>query len=203
MDYNTERKKLILPEYGRNIQIMVSHLLTIDNRDERNRAAQAVIDVMGNVSPHLRDVSDFRHKLWDHLAIMSDFKLDIDSPYPTPSINKLYEKPDRLSYSSNKIKYRHYGKLTERLVDKIKEKESGEERDELFRLAANYMKKSFLVWNKESVEDEHITNDLCEYLGSKSYMPQDLNLSATKDILVKKNNRTNYRKPTNKRWKKQ
>ena len=113
MEYNTQKKKLLLPEYGRNIQKMVDYLLTIEDREERTRAAKTVIDVMGNLYPHLRDVPDFRHKLWDHLAIMSEFKLDIDTPYPLPSLSKLQEKPERLPYSSNHIKYKHYGKLVQ------------------------------------------------------------------------------------------
>ena len=119
MEYNTQKKKLLLPEYGRNIQKMVDYLLTIEDREERTRAAKTVIDVMGNLYPHLRDVPDFRHKLWDHLAIMSEFKLDIDTPYPLPSLSKLQEKPERLPYSSNHIKYKHYGKLVEKLIDKM------------------------------------------------------------------------------------
>ena len=114
MEYNTQKKKLLLPEYGRNIQKMVDYLLTIEDREERTRAAKTVIDVMGNLYPHLRDVPDFRHKLWDHLAIMSEFKLDIDTPYPLPSLSKLQEKPERLPYSSNHIKYKQISRKTHR-----------------------------------------------------------------------------------------
>ena len=121
MDYNSQRKKLILPEYGRNIQIMIDHLATIEDRDERTRAARTIISVMGNLYPHLRDVPDFRHKLWDHLMIMSNFTLDIDSPYPLPDKAILEEKPERLPYSKHRIKYKHYGLLTEKLIEKIKE----------------------------------------------------------------------------------
>ena len=109
MDYNSQRKKLILPEYGRNIQMMVDHLATITDRDERTRAAKTVISVMGNLYPHLRDVPDFRHKLWDHLMIMSNFTLDIDSPYPLPEKDILEEKPEKLPYNNHRIKYKHYG----------------------------------------------------------------------------------------------
>ena len=160
MEYNTQKKKLLLPEYGRNIQKMVDYLLTIEDREERTRAAKTVIDVMGNLYPHLRDVPDFRHKLWDHLAIMSEFKLDIDTPYPLPSLSKLQEKPERLPYSSNHIKYKHYGKLVEKLIDKIKELEDPEQKRALIVLTANHMKKSFLTWNKDSVEDEPFYNDI-------------------------------------------
>ena len=122
LKYNTQRKKLILPEYGRNIHIMVNYLLTIKDREERTKAAKTVIDVMGNLYPHLRDVPDFRHKLWDHLAIMSDFKLDIDTPYPLPSMENC-RKTDSLSYGTHHIKYRHYGKLVEKLIEEIPESE--------------------------------------------------------------------------------
>ena len=182
MEYNTQKKKLLLPEYGRNIQKMVDYLLTIEDREERTRAAKTVIDVMGNLYPHLRDVPDFRHKLWDHLAIMSEFKLDIDTPYPLPSLSKLQEKPERLPYSSNHIKYKHYGKLVEKLIDKIKELEDPEQKRALIVLTANHMKKSFLTWNKDSVEDEQIYNDINTDL--KTYVDESMAafMTGTRDI---------------------
>ena len=186
MEYNTQKKKLLLPEYGRNIQKMVDYLLTIEDREERTRAAKTVIDVMGNLYPHLRDVPDFRHKLWDHLAIMSEFKLDIDTPYPLPSLSKLQEKPERLPYSSNHIKYKHYGKLVEKLIDKIKELEDPEQKRALIVLTANHMKKSFLTWNKDSVEDEQIYNDINTLCGCTVILPEGMTLSNPKDLLQKK-----------------
>lgn len=186
MDYNTQKKKLLLPEYGRNIQKMVDHLLTLQDREERTKAAKTVIDVMGNLYPHLRDVPDFRHKLWDHLAIMSGFKLDIDTPYPLPSLEKINEKPQKLKYSTNHIKYRHYGKLVEKLIDKIKETDDPEQKRALIVLTANHMKKSFLTWNKDSVEDEQIYNDINTYYGSTVILPEGMTLSNPKDLLQKK-----------------
>ena len=118
MDYNTQRKKLQLPEYGRNIQTMVDYLLTIQDRDKRTEQAYAVIDVMGNLNPQLRDVPDFRHKLWDHLAIMSDFSLDIDAPYPLPEREILHKKPEKIPYSTGNIGARHYGKSVEKMVER-------------------------------------------------------------------------------------
>ncbi len=109
-DYNTSRNRLKLPEYGRNIQKMVEYLMTIEDRDERNKMAHAVISVMGNMNPHLRDISDFKHKLWDHLSIMSDFQLDIDSPYKKPEPKVFNEKPRRVEYKLNEIRYKHYGR---------------------------------------------------------------------------------------------
>ena len=123
MDYNSKRKKLALTEYGRNVQNMVDHLMTIQDRSERNRAAKTVIDVMGNLYPYLRDIAEFNHKLWDHLAIMADFKLDIDYPYEPPSPDILTEKPNKVPYTQNPIRYKHYGLIMEKMIGKISEYE--------------------------------------------------------------------------------
>lgn len=195
-EYNTQRKKLVLPEYGRNVQKMVDHLLTIENRDERSRAAKTVIDVMGNLYPHLRDVPDFRHKLWDHLAIMSDFKLDIDTPYPLPSMEKFQAKPDRLPYNTTRIKYRHYGKLVEKLIEEIRQRQDPGQKKALIVLTANHMKKSFLTWNKDSVEDEQIYNDINTLYGDQLILPEGMTLSNSKELLQKKN-KPNTNKPQN------
>ena len=165
---------------------MVDHLFTIADRDERNLAARTVISVMGNMYPHLRDVPDFRHKLWDHLAIMSDFGLDIDSPYPPPSKERLNEKPERLPYSNNHIKFKHYGRLTERLIQKIRETEDIELKRVLTVLTANHMKKSFLTWNKDSVENEHIYDDIKYLYGNDLEIPEGLTLSDSQALLQKK-----------------
>ena len=186
MEYNTQKKKLLLPEYGKKKKKMVDHIRTIQDREERNRAARTVIDVMGNLYPHLRDVPDFRHKLWDHLAIMSEFQLDIDAPYPLPSLEKINEKPEKLKYNTNHIKFRHYGKLVEKLIEKIKETEDLEQKRALIVLTANHMKKSFLTWNKDSVEDEQIYNDINTYYGSTVILPEGMTLSHSKDLLQKK-----------------
>lgn len=185
-EYNTQNKKLLLPEYGRNVQKMVDHLLTIEDRQERTRAARAVIDVMGNLYPHLRDVPDFRHKLWDHLAIMSEFKLDIDTPYPLPSVEKLQERPERLSYNTSRIKFKHYGKLTEKLIEAIRNQDDPAQKKALIVLTANHMKKSFLTWNKDTVEDEQIYNDINTLYGSTLILPEGMTLSNPKDLLQKK-----------------
>jgi hypothetical protein len=177
MDYNTQRKKLILPEYGRHIQSMVDQLSSIEDRDERTRAARTVISVMGNLYPHLRDVPDFRHKLWDHLAIMSEFNLDIDTPYPLPSKEKLAEKPERLPYSNHRVKFKHYGLIIEKLLGKVNEVEDEEKKRILVVLTANYMKKLFLTWNKDSVEDEQIFDDVRAIHGEHIEIPEGLSLS--------------------------
>ena len=190
MDYNSKRKKLALPEYGRNIQNMVDYLMTIEDRDKRNKSAQSVIDVMGNLYPYLRDVPEFKHKLWDHLAIMSDFKLDIDYPYDPPSPDILTEKPSKVPYNQHFIKYRHYGRTMELIIEEAKNFE-GEEREIIIEQIANQMKKSYLAWNKDAVEDEKILMDLDELSRGELVPKGPLQLSETKALLSKpkKNNK--------------
>lgn len=174
MNYNSQLKPLVLPEYGRHIHQMVDHAMTIEDRDERTRAADAIVTVMGNLFPHLRDVSDFKHKLWDHLAIMSDFQLDIDFPYTLPERENFDSKPDRVPYSENRMAYRHYGRLTEEMVGKAVEMEEGELRDHLITLLANHMRKSLFNWNKDHATDDRIQNDI--YNLSKGKLKVDISL---------------------------
>ena len=184
MDYNSNRKKLQLPEYGRNIQNMVEYLMTIEDREKRNKHAQTIVDVMGNLYPYLRDVAEFKHKLWDHLAIMTDFKLDIDYPYDLPSPDILTEKPRKVPYNQHHIKYKQYGRTMELMIEKASEME-GEEREAMIELLANHMKKSYLAWNKDSVEDEKILDDLKHLSGGKLVASKDLKLTETKLLLSK------------------
>ena len=192
MDYNSSRKKLALPEYGRNIQNMVDYLMTIEDRDKRNKSAQTVIDVMGNLYPYLRDVPEFKHKLWDHLAIMTDFKLDIDYPYDPPSPDILTEKPNTVPYNQHNIKYRHYGRTME-LIIKEADNFEGEEREIIIEQIANHMKKSYLAWNKDAVEDEKIFEDLIELSGGKLVPNKNMQLADAKSLIGKK------KKPTKKK----
>lgn len=194
-DYNTSRKKLILPEYGRNIQKMINHILQIEDREERNKAANTIIGIMGNLNPHLRDIGDFKHKLWDHLAIISDFKLDIDSPYELPTREKLDEKPNTIDYTQADLKFKHYGKSLQLMLKKAAEMEEGEERKYLIELLANHMKKAYLTWNREAVEDEQIFTDMKEITGGKiDLLNDDVHLSETRDILSKNRKKRNPRK---------
>ena len=156
---------MALPEYGRSVQNMVDHALTIEDRAERQRCANTIVNIMGNMFPHLRDIPDFKHKLWDHLAIMSDFKLDIDYPYEIVRPDYLNVKPDRIPYSSGKIRYRHYGRAIELLIQKAVEMPEGEERDQLIALIASHMKKDYITWNKDTVEDQKIYDDIYEMSG--------------------------------------
>lgn len=162
MDYNTSLPKMIIPEYGRNIQKMIDFAITVQDREERNKVARAIIDVMGQLNPHLRDVTDFKHKLWDHIFIISEFKLDVDSPYPKPTAETFQTKPDRVLYPSNDIRYKHYGKTVERIIAKAREYPEGEEKNVLTEQIANLMKRSYLNWNRDSVNDEVILKQLEE-----------------------------------------
>lgn len=186
MDYNTTRKKLVLPEYGRNIQKMVLHLKTVEDRDERNRLAQAIIHIMGNMNPHLRDVNDFKHKLWDHLAIISDFELDVDSPYPAPLLEKLNQAPDKLPYKNKReVKYMHYGRVLGAMAKRVVDYPAGEEKDYLIEVVCNHMKKSFLNWNRESVSDDLIFSDFKNLTGHQVEIPAGLKLKEIKDLINK------------------
>ena len=162
MEYNTTRGKLILPEYGRNVQNMIAHAMEIADRTERNRAAQAIIEVMGQLNPHLRDVDDYRHKLWTHLFVMSDFKLEVDSPYVIPKQEVLNEKPDRLVYPKSDIRYGHYGKYTQSILDDAKNTEDPAEKEYLKTSMANFMKKQYLSHNNDAVENSVIAEHLKE-----------------------------------------
>ena len=184
-DYNSSRKKLILPEYGRNIQKMVNHIKTIEDREERNKAAQTVIGVMGNLNPHLRDVNDFKHKLWDHLAIIADFDLDIDSPYPWPEPESFQSKPDKVPYHQHRIAKKHYGRSIVLMIEKAVALEAGEEKDDLVKMIAYHMKKSYLTWNREAVSDSEIFTDMKTLSGGVLIANPDLKLPETKDILAK------------------
>lgn len=163
MKYNTQEKTLPMPEYGRAVQKMVDHAVTIEDRAERQRCVNTIIAVMGNMFPQLRDMPEFKHKLWDHLAIMADFKLDIDYPYELVNPETLHPTPQRLPYPKGGIRYRHYGRCIEEMMKKACDMPDGEERDELLRLIAAQMKKEYVLWNKESVEDGKIIEDIREY----------------------------------------
>ena len=167
LEYNTVREDLIIPEYGRHIQKMIHHASSQKSKDERNRIAKSVISVMGNLQPHLRDVSDFQHKLWDQLFIMSDFKLDVDSPFEKPKKEELLAKPDPLSYPQNFPKYRFYGNNIKIMIDEAVKWDSGDKKEALVYIIANHMKKCFLNWNKDSVKDQVIFDHLYELSNSK------------------------------------
>jgi len=179
-------KRLALPEYGRNIQNMVDYCLTIEDREERTNCAYSIIATMGNLFPQLRDLSEFKHLLWDHLAIMSDFKLDIDYPYEVVKKETLNICPDRVPYSSpQSIRYRHYGKLVQGMIDKAVELTDPEEKKELSIYIANYMKKCYILYNKDGVADQKIFDDLRNLSkGDIRLSSDDVALEDCKDLLA-------------------
>lgn len=173
MEYNTQRKRLPMPEYGRGIQNMVDYALTIENRDERQRCANTIVSIMGNMFPQFREVPDFKHKLWDHLAVMSDYKLDIDYPYEIEKKDSWGRKPQPMVYPMQRIRYRHYGYLLETLLKKLKDMPEGEERDALLQIVADQMKRSLVNWNKDGMDDAKIAADIALYTDGKVMLDLD------------------------------
>jgi hypothetical protein len=187
LQYNSERTPLIIPEYGRHLHIMVNQMLETEDREERNKKAKAIIGVMGNLNPHLRDVSDFQHKLWDQLFIMSDFNLDVDSPFEKPIRELLEERPQPLTYPQNFPKYRFYGNNIKSMIDVARKWEEGEMKDALVFNIANHMKKCFLSWNKDTVDDQVIFNHLTELSeNTLSVNPTHLPLTSSEEFLKSK-----------------
>ncbi len=183
MEYNTTRNGLVISQYGRNIQKMIEYTLTVEDRDKRTRAATLIVDVMGQMNPQVKDTVDFKQKLWDHLHIIAGLKLDVDSPYPAPTKQLLEAKPDPIPYQDNKIRYRQYGKNLQRIIEKAIELEDGEEKDAFVKTIANHLKKSYLNWNRDSVNDELIFEHLEILSGGKLKMPVNARLLNTGDIL--------------------
>ena len=167
LEYNTEREHLIIPEYGRHMQKMINHAKTLETKEERNKVAKGIIAVMGNMQPHLRDVADFQHKLWDQLFIMSNFELDADSPYEIPTKEIYEERPEVLEYPQNFPKYRFYGNNIKTMIDVANTWEDGDLKKALTYTIANHMKKCFLNWNKDTVEDDVIFKHLFELSNGK------------------------------------
>jgi hypothetical protein len=185
MNYNTSRSKMIIPEYGRHIQQLVDHAIKLEDKEEQNKMVLAIVDVMGQLNPHLRDVPDFTHKLWDHIHIMSNFKLDVDSPYPTPTPEQFMEKPKPMPYPAGKIRFKHYGKGTESLIGKAVEMGAGEEKNALVESIANLMKKHYLTWGRSSVDDAQIISDIKRISRGNLEVQESIELIATKDISVR------------------
>lgn len=189
LQYNTQRSPLRIPEYGRHIQKMVDQALDQPNKKERNKMANAIIGVMGNLNPHLRDVPDFQHKLWDQLFIMSDFSLDVDSPYPIPEKEVLAARPDPLSYPQNFPKYRFYGNNIKRMIDAAVTFSDGDQKDALIYVIANHMKKCFLNWNKDTVEDAVIFNHLFEISNGQIDLKKSEETLTNSDELIRLSNK--------------
>src|SRR5665213_2836848 len=176
-DYNSTRNKLILSEYGRNVQNMVKYIVALPTKEERNKYAQVVIDRMGCLKPHLRDVAAFKHKLWCHLHIISAFQIDVDSPYPKPSPEAIHLKPEPLKYPHQRIKYKHYGKTIELMIEKAKSIDDPERKRYMVQAIANFMKMAYVQWNKDSVTDESILCDLHNLSGGQLKLEENINLN--------------------------
>ena len=190
LEYNSDRPNLIIPEYGRHLQKLVDHCVSIKDDEERNKMARAIVDVMGNLQPHLRDVPDFKHKLWDQLFIMSDFKLKAESPYPQPSREELQAKPESLPYPKTASKYRFYGNNIQTMIDVANSWDEGEEREGLIYVIANHMKKCYLNWNKDTVDDDVIFNHLFELSNGKIDLRKDgEKLTESKSLLKTRSNK--------------
>lgn len=193
LEYNTDRNHLAIPEYGRHIQKMIEQAVVIEDAEERLKTAKSIIAIMGNLNPHLRDVPDFQHKLWDQLFIMSDFKLDIEAPFPIPTRESIYKSPEPLAYPQNFPKYRFYGNNIKRMIDEALEWEEGEKKEALILTIANHMKKCFLNWNRDTVNDEVIFNHLFELSNGEINLNEaDEDLSKAQD-LVQNNRRKSTR----------
>ena len=182
-DYNTQRPRLIIPEYGRNVQRMVEHCLGIEDRDKRTHSAKAIIQVIARLNPHLRNHDNFERTLWDHLWIMSEFKLDVDAPFPMPAPESLESKPARIPYPQSAVKYGHYGKMVERMIAQCAEMEADEKREAYTLLIANLMKRQFLAWNRDTVPDTVILKDLGELSKGQVKLAPDTQLAKTDDLL--------------------
>jgi hypothetical protein len=188
LEYNSERTLMIIPEYGRHIQKLVNHCVALETKEERNTMAKAIVDVMGNLQPHLRDVPDFKHKLWDQLFIIAKFELDVDSPYPKPSKEELQEKPEPLAYPKSASRYRYYGNNIQTMIDVALSWEEGDMKEALVFTIANHMKKCYLNWNKDTVDDAVIFKHLYDLSDAKiDLRNSEEELTESKNLLRKRN----------------
>lgn len=194
MEYNTNRTKLLMPEYGRNIQQMVEYCKSLPSKEERNEVAKTIVEFMGQRNPHLRDEENYKHKLWDHLYILADYDLDVDTPYPFPTREELDQKPNRMDYPSFENEYKFYGKSILQLIDRAIELEEGEEKEALIQVIANNMKKSYNVYNKEHVQDEVIFRHLKELSQDKLDLTGIETLDKSKIYHPSRNKRNNHKK---------
>ncbi len=173
MEYNTQREQLKITDYGRNVCKMIEKAKTMESRDERNRMAQVIVDTMALVNPKVKERSDYKHTLWDHLMLMADFNLDVDCPYEVKREETEALHPSRIAYSDSKIRYRHYGRSLEGMIRAVAEMPEGEERDTITQLIAHTMKRQYLQWNRDSVDDELIREQLSELSDGRVTLPED------------------------------
>ena len=177
-EYNTQRKKLVMPEYGRYIQNMIEYVKSIEDRDKRNEQIQAVVSAMGTLNPHVKDISDFKHKIWDHVYLMSDFELDIDSPFDPPQKEKFTSKPARMTLNGKPIKAACYGRNIESIINVVADMEEGDQKREIIRNLGIYMRQQYLIWNKDNVSQETIFQDMERLSDGRLRVPEGLNLGS-------------------------
>lgn len=184
-DYNTQRSKLILPEYGRCIQNMVEYAMTIEDKKERENCAYTIIELMAGMQDYSGNAEDFYQKLWNHLAMISQYQLDIDYPVEIQHIDDQTSKRERVPYPQKRIAKRHYGSVIENFTKKLMEMEPGEEKDELTRLIANQMKRSLANWNANALDDEKVLEDLAEFTDGKiSLLPNEIEMMSDKEVFT-------------------
>lgn len=212
MDYNTQREKLLMPEYGRHVQDMINYVKNISDKQKRNEQIQAVVSVMGTLNPQLRDLNDFKHKLWDHVQIISDFEIDIDSPYPMPTRDTLSAKPNVIPLQKTPVKASHYGRNIQNMIEVIAQRPDDEVKTYMIKTLASYMKQQYLIWNKDSVSEETIFNDIYKLSDGRITVPEDVhigmgiteNANHARSNAGRNNFRNNKNKGgnnNNKRWK--
>ena len=185
MEYNTGREQIVISEYGRNIQMMIRHLMEIENRRQRTEAAYFVVNVMAQMNPQVKESNDYNHKLWDHLHIIANYELDVDSPYPKPTPEMQKKRPDHIGYQKNSIRYGHYGQYIYDIVKKVKEMEDGPKKKAILVNIANQMKRDYLNWNRDTVNDLLILDDLYKISDGEITLPIDTKLTPTNEILGK------------------
>ncbi len=204
MEYNTTRKHLEMPEYGRNIQKMILYTVSIEDREKRLKAAQVIVNIMAQMHPKIREQGEYKHKLWDHLFIISNWELDVDGPFPPPSKEVLASRPEQVEYATGKIRYRPYGKNIERVIEKAIAYEEGPAKEAFMKAIANHLKKSYLNWNRDSVNDELIFEHFNEMSDGKLELDESFKLNETANILARNKRKkftgkkdSNYKKDNN------
>ena len=186
MEYNTERNRLVLREYGRNVQKLAEYASTIEDDAHRNKVARYIIEMMGQMNPHLRNVEEFRHKLWDHLIIISDYKLQVDSPYPPPNKEDVFGKPEHIGYPKHNITYRHYGKNVEEMIRKARQVEDSQKKERFIEIIGSYMKMIYKNWSRENVTDDAIRLDIEKLSEGDLTLPENADLDALTKSLRKR-----------------
>lgn len=178
MDYNTQREKLILPEYGRNVQKMIQQVMAIEDREKRSEQARAVVQVMASLNPGIKDLNDYKHKLWDHAQLISGFSLDVDSPYPMPEGTVMTSRPEPMERPVSNIKAACYGRNIENMINLIADRPDDEAKKEAIRLLATYMRQQYLIWNKDNVSEQTIFDDMEKLSDGRLKVPEDVHLGA-------------------------